>query len=159
MSNPAVGNAIGLYSQALTVTASSAYATGNVVGQLCAIAASTRPYEVSGLIQSVQLASASAQTSQLFDVIFFNANPTNSVFVDKTALAIAAADVKKIVGIIHCTDVTSTGTGTSAQALQCALPFNLGTSGQTLYAVVVSRGTPTFTASTDLSLYVGIYQD
>ena len=159
MSNPASGNAVGIYPQSLTVTAGSAYSTGNVVGQLCAIPAATRTYEVSGLIQSVQVGCASAQAGVSFDVIFFNANPAASVFVDKTALAIAAADVKKIVGIIHCTDITSTGTGTNAQALQCALPFNLGAQGSTLYAVIVARGAPTFTAATDVSLYTGIYQD
>lgn len=138
-----------------TVTASSAYATGNAVGGLITVTNALRTGVLSGLLQWVKVTSASAQASSSFDVFLFNAAPTAPT--DKTAYSVASADLAKLISVIHCTDITTAG-GSIHQADNAAKPF-LVPSGTSIYAVIVVRGTPTFTASSDVTLSVGIVQD
>jgi hypothetical protein len=134
---------------AQTVTASSAYTSGNAVGGLMTIANATRVSAGSGLLQSVVSNMKSAQTTQI-DVFIFNANPTGSTCTDKTAFSVAAADFDKILGVASITTWFSAGTPSVGQAQNLAMPYALA-SGTTLYACAVTRSTPTYTATTDVS--------
>lgn len=131
---------------AQTVTASSAYASGNCVGGLMTIAG----IPASGFLQSVVVNSKSAQTAAI-DIIFLNANPVNSTVTDKTAVAVAVADFADIAAVAHVVDWTNTGTTSVGQAVGLAAEYVLAT-GTTGYAIAVTRGTPTFTATTDISI-------
>lgn len=140
---------------AQTVTASSAYASGNAIGGLMTITGAARVSGSSGasgtggLLQSVVMNIKSAQTTQV-DVFIFNANPTTTTCTDKTAFAVAAADFDKSLGVVHMTDFTSEGTPSVGQGQNLAMPYAL-TSNTTLYACAVTRSTPTYTATTDVS--------
>ncbi len=140
-----------------TVTASSAYATGNTLGGLLTISGATRIAAGSGVIQSVVLNLKSAQTTAT-DVIFFSANPSGTTVTDKTAVAVAVADFDKILGAVSVSNWTNTGTTSVGTAANVGLPFALA-SGTSIYAILVTRGTPTFTATTDVSLSIRILQD
>lgn len=142
---------------ALTVTASSAYASGNVIGALMTIAGASRAAGMGGLVQSAVAPCKSAQTGAV-DIIYFNANPSSSTFTDKQALAVNAADIGKIIGVAHVTDWTSLGTPSIGQAQNLAMPFSLP-DGTTLYAVAVARSTPTYGSTSDLSVTHRILQD
>jgi hypothetical protein len=139
-----------------TVTASSAYTSGNAVGGLITIANAARvsgsagASGTSGLLQSVSVDAKSAQTTQM-DLLLFNANPSGTTCTDKTALAVAAADWNKWIGTAHITDWTSGGTPSMGQAQNLAMPYVLASS-TTLYGCLVTRSTPTFTATTDISV-------
>ena len=135
---------------AQTVTSASAYASGNCVGGKITISNAARVSAGSGLLQEIAINSKSAQTTQM-DVILFSADPSGSTITDKTAISIAAADFDKIIGVVHITDWTSLGTPSVGQGTNLALPFALA-SGTTLYAAIVTRSTPTFTATTDISV-------
>lgn len=150
---------IGVFSSpgAITVTASSAYATGNLVGGKLSFTSAARSGISSGIIQSVIINSASAQSASTFDIVFFNSDPTGTTFTDKTAFSIASADLPKVLGIAHCTDVTTIG-GSIALALNFGLPFVLA-QGTTLYGAIIVRGTPTFTATSDVTARLSILQD
>lgn len=150
------GNALTI-ANAQTVTASSAYASGNAVGGLVTLSNAARVTSGSGLVQSVIIDTKSAQTTST-DVVIFNANPSGSTCTDKTAFSVAAADFDKIVGVAHVTDWTSLGTPSVGQAQNLAMPFALS-SGTTLYACVVTRGTPTYAATTDLSLALRVLRN
>ena len=152
-----VGGTTARQTAAPTVTASSAYATGNQVGTKLTLANAARVASGSGVIQSVILNSKSAQTAQ-FDVIFFSSDPTGTTFTDKTAVAVAVADFDKVLGVAHITDWTAMGTTSVGTLTGVGLPFALP-SGTAIYAMIVVRGTPTFTFTTDLSLSVRILQD
>lgn len=148
------GNEI-LVQVAQTVTASSAYASGNAIGGLMTLVNAARvsgangAAGTSGLLQSVTMNTKSAQTTQV-DVVMFNANPTGTTCTDKTAFAVAAADFDKVSGVAHMTDFTSLGTPSVGQAQNLAMPYALASS-TTLYACAVTRSTPTYAATTDVS--------
>jgi hypothetical protein len=136
---------------AQTVTASAAYSANNAVGGLITIAGAKRASAAPGAhLQSVIIDMKSAQTTAI-DVVIFNANPTGSTCTDKTAFSVAAADFNKVVGVAHVTDWTSLGTPSVGQSQNLALPFDLS-GATTAYACVVTRGTPTFAATTDASV-------
>lgn len=141
---------------AQTVTASSAYASGNAVGGLMTLAGAARISGAlggpgtSGMMQSILVASKSLQTAQI-DVVLFNANPTASTCTDKTAFVLAAADFDKVIGAAHVADWTAGSTGSFGQAQNMAMPYALA-SATTIYACAITRGTPTFASTSDISL-------
>jgi hypothetical protein len=133
------------------VTASSAYVSGNAVGGLITLAGINRGTGLSILVQSVLVTSKSAQTNPM-DLLLFNANPTGSTCTDKTAVSIVAADAGKLVGVAHVTDWTSGGTASIGQMQQP--PMGIAVPATTLYACLVTRGTPTWTSTSDVSVVV-----
>lgn len=147
-----------------TVTAASAYASGNVVGGLQTFTSALRQQSTdvagsgigSALLQHVTLNFKSSQTAQT-DLLLFSANPTNSTFTDKAALAVNTADFDKVIAVVHISDCTNLGTPSSCQSGQLAIPVRNATAA-TLYGVLVTRGTPTFTATTDLALALDLVQ-
>lgn len=147
-----------------TVTAGSAYASGNAVGGLMTLAGAARALgtyagapATSGLLQSVFVNSKSLQTTQM-DLVLFNANPTTTTCTDKTAIAVSAADFDKVRGVVHITDWTSLGTPSIGQALNLAMPYAL-INITTMFACLVTRATPTFTAATDISVGFGLLRN
>lgn len=142
---------------ALTVTASSAYTSGNAVGGLMTLSNSSRISAGSGLIQSAVISVKSAQTASA-DVVFFSANPTASTCTDKTAFSVAAADYDKVLGVAHVTDWTSLGTPSAGQAQNLAMPFTLA-SGTAVYACLVTRGAPTFASTSDVTVILNVLRN
>jgi hypothetical protein len=136
--------------QAPTVTSGAAYAAGNVVGGLLAFAGMARAAAQGGVLQSALLRDKSGQNAS-YDLFLFDSAPT--VPTDKSALALAAADLARCVGVISF----------SGQALGAAstmgvqtvgglgLAFKLA-SGTTLYGILVTRGTPTYAGTADVSV-------
>ncbi len=148
---------------AQTVTASSAYASGNAVGGLMTIANAARvsgslgASGTSGILQNVAVNSKSVQTAQM-DIFVFDANPSGSTCTDKSAFVLATADFDKVIGVISVPSTVtnnngwfSGGTGSVGQANNQAMAYDIS-SGTSLFACMVTRGTPTFTATTDISL-------
>lgn len=147
---------------AQTVTASSAYTSGNAIGGLMTIAGASRvsgslgAAGTGGIIQQVVANSKSLQTTQV-DVFLFNSNPTGSTCTDKTAFVLATADFDKVIGVASVPGTAANnsgwfggGTGSVGQANNLAMAFDLA-SGTSVFACAVTRGTPTFTATTDIS--------
>jgi hypothetical protein len=152
-----VGGSIAGPVVAQTVTASSAYTSGNAVGGLMTVPAAFLG-SGSGLIQSVVVNTKSAQTTAM-DVVLFSANPTGSTCTDKTAFSVVAADFSKVIGVAHVTDWTSLGTPSTGQSQTLAIPITVGAGVTTFYACLVTRSTPTYTATTDVAVTFGIPQN
>lgn len=141
-----------------TVTAASAYASGNSVGGLQTFAGAVLTNgNGTGLLQKVVINYKSLQTAQT-DLLIFNANPSGTTVTDKTAFSLATADFSKLIGVVHVTDCTALGTPSVCMAGNLALPVKTAT-GTSLFGVLVTRGTPTFTATTDVSVTLQILQD
>lgn len=132
-----------------TVTASSAYTTGNALGGLMTIAGAERISTKGSLLQSVTANMKSAQ-STIIDVFIFTSNPTASTCTDKTAFVLATADFNKVKVVAHITDWTQGNVASFGQTQNMTAPFNLP-SGTTAYACAVVRGTPTYAATSDAS--------
>lgn len=133
-----------------TVTASSAYASGNTLGGLLTLTGAMRTSGGTALLQKVVISNKSNQMAPT-DILIFNANPSGTTVTDKTAVAVAVADFNKVIGVVHVTDCTNIGTPSVCQASGLALSL-IANGSADLYAVAVTRGTPTFTATTDVSI-------
>lgn len=144
-----VGGVTAVNSQALTVTSSQAYTTGQCIGGLITMSSALRAIGT-GLIQKVVVNMKSLQTAPL-DLLIFNANPSSSTLTDTNAIVISTTDIAAWVGTIHLTDVTAGGASnvrTQWQASNLADPIVLP-SGTTVYAAIVARGSVT-TGTTEL---------
>lgn len=133
-----------------------AYTTGQVVGGLVSLASAARV--TSGIIQSVLVTVKTALTAP-YDILFFSTNPSNSTFTDNQNLAVNVADLQKLAGVAHCTDVVSLGTPQALQAANLALPFTLSAADLILYAVIVIRGGQTFASTSAIGLNVNVLQN
>lgn len=112
----------------------------------------------SGLIHSVRVHSKKTQVGS-FDVYFFNADPSNSgTMADNTAVQVNSADLTKLIGVAHCSDVTSHGTGSTHSALNLGMAFKLA-SGTTMYAAVVCRFALDTDSTSDILLAFTVLPD
>lgn len=130
-----------------TVTA-AAYAAGNVIGGKFTLPNAARLAAGAGLIQAATLLSKTATTAAI-DMVIFSADPSTSTLTDKANPVIAAADLDKIVGVIHLTDWSAIGTISVAQNVAVGLPFRLP-AGTSLYAVLIARAAITPGSTADL---------
>lgn len=145
----------------LVVTASSGYTAGNEVGQLIGLLKlpAQQQYQGpwSGILESVRITSKSVQTAEL-DVTFFTGSPSNSTWTDKVTPSINLADVGLPKTVIKLTS-TFSGLGTHTLYWQDSIASAIIVNGATLYAVVTTPGTPTFNATSDLTLCATVLQD
>lgn len=148
-------------SQTPTVTSSSVYATGQSVGGLLTFSGAARVQNGgangTGILQRVTIHMKSTQTGP-FDLVLFSQAPTNTTIADKTTFSLATADYGTVMGVIHLSDCTSLGAPSSCVA--SGLAFALRTVGSgNLYGALVSRGTPTFASTSDVTVSAQIIQD
>ena len=138
-----------------TITASSAYTAGYVVGGKLTFSNVVRG--TSGVVQSVSIACKSVQTSG-FKLYLFTTNPSNSTWADKTAPSINSADVPYLLDVINLSAYDSgLGTMTLYTSDNVGRAFNAASSN--LYGVLVTTATPTFASSSDLFIDIVVLED
>lgn len=137
-----------------------AYSAGGQMGSVLTLVAGADNVNFSGAVLSLVVIDKAKQSSAL-DVLFFNASPTLTS-TDNTALSISDAEMEaKFIGrvSIAATDYTATAVNSDATVKAVGL-LSQGTPASTsLFAVVQSQGTPTYTSASDLVIKVGILQD
>lgn len=151
-----VGGRTATQTVALTVTAGSAYASGQVIGGKTQFNAMSRVANLTGMLQWASIHAKSAQSSAI-DLLIFHADPTASTFTDKQALALNVADFDKLAGIVRITDWTTLGTPSYGQAGSIGMPYRA--TGTSLWVVPVARATPTFASISDLSVSIKSFVD
>lgn len=141
-----------------------AYTSGDNIGGLLTLSNATRsggggPGQGGGLIQVVRLVDQDNEKREI-DIVFFDENPTGTTITNNVALDIADADMAKVIGhvTILATDYVSYADNAIATRTGLGLAFSLA-SGTTLYAAMVIRDTPTYTATTDIAVAVVVLQD
>lgn len=150
------------YSTKVAVTpilaVAGAYAAGDLVGSKLTLAGAVRAAGGGGIIQSVRISDKAKQNSPL-DVIFFAADPALSVFTDNGVATVHDTDLALISGHVSLTasDYASFADNSVATKSGLGQAFRLD-SGTSLFAVIVARGAPTYTAG-DIELEVSILQD
>jgi hypothetical protein len=155
---------------AQTVTASSAYAAGNAIGGLQTIAGAARvsgslgAAGTGGILTGLMMNSKSLQTTQV-DVFLFDANPSGSTCTDKTAFSLATADFDKVIGVVTIPGTAANGAGwyagtvgSTGVATYYPVTYDLA-SATSIFACAVTRGTPTYTATTDVSFKYNILRN
>jgi hypothetical protein len=136
-----------------TITASSAYATGNALGGLLTLT-NMGNFCFSSL-RSVVVTDKANQKSAM-DVLLFGR--TFTATADKNAIAISSADLLNMVGSVNIatTDYVTVGTGAVATKVGATggiwLPMPVSGGDNTFYAQLVARGTPTYASTSDISV-------
>jgi hypothetical protein len=142
------------------ITASQAYAAGNLIGNAALSFAAgaeapssnaTNPVGASGIIRAVFIADKDKQDANI-DVLFFS-QALASTLTDKAAFNPTNADLLNCIGLAQITTYSAFSGNGFGQVSGLYIPFALA-AGITLTAVLVSRGTPTWT--TTGSLQVGL---
>lgn len=137
-----------------TVTASSAYASGNVVGGLGSCANAVRGEGMGGIIQSAWVSDKAGQAVP-YEVWTFNANPSATTVTDKTAIAINTADLAKVAGPPIALSGVVLGASSTMGIIGfggLGQAFKLAAGNTTLYFILVTRGTPTYASTSDLAV-------
>src|SRR5215469_10612694 len=146
-----------VFSATPTITSGSAYAAGNCVGGLITLA--SVPAHAVGYIQGASITDVDGQDAAT-DVYLFSDTPSgSSTITDKTQINIATADLPLLIGTAHLATADWTLLGTTkpgyGMVSNLAFPFRV-TSGSTICAAIVTRGTPTWASTTSISLTVNI---
>lgn len=145
-----------------TITASSAYTSGNSVGGLITLSPAFLEAGT-GVLQSVRITFNDAQTAE-FDVYEFSGNPTATIWTDKATPSIAGGDKLLVKPVIKLTNNASglgthTVYGVDQIARAVSMPQSLGFGTQADYFVVIAIGTPTFGTATDMQFCAAYLQD
>lgn len=145
--------------EATPTISTSAYASGDLIGTKMTLTGATSASVPNGTIVSVELIDKDAEAANV-EVVFFDANPSNTTFTDNAAFAPTDADAANIICVREVQKHFAFSTNGVSEAQNMApCPFYLGGTNTTIYAAIVSRGTPTYTSTSDLTLRVGIFQD
>lgn len=139
----------------------SAYADGDLIGGKLSFSSAVRASGLSAIIGQALLVDQAKQQANI-DLVLFNADPSGTTFTDQAAFDVADADIDKICAVIRFGTygdwVPFNDNAIAQYTPPAGIPFKLAT-GTTLYGAIVSRGTPTFAASTDLKAILSLIQD
>lgn len=141
-------------SQTPTVTA-GAYSANDAVGGLLTFANAARTSGGGGVLKDVLILDDAGQDSAL-ELWLFNA--TFTAMADNAAWAPSEADLRKLVAIVSTVDGAWFAAGTpSAARIEVSQRYDL--TGTSLFGQLVTRGTPTFAATDDVTVIIGLLQD
>jgi len=141
-------------SQTPTVSTSPAYTAGDAVGGLLTFANAVRESGSSGVLMSVVVIDASQQRPSLELVLFdrtFTASTDNAVF-DPTD-----ADLANCIGVVAIGSWSNFSDNSVATVSGVSLPIVLN--GTSLFGQLLTRGTPTFVATSDISVLCTVLED
>lgn len=128
-------------------TSTSIYASGDQIGVEVELPGACNAGEPS-VLRSLTVIDKSKQKADL-DILLFDEDPTNAV-ADNAAADISDAEMAdKAIGIVSV--ATGSYKDLTANSIATISP-GLMVRGSTLYALVVCRGTPTYTGTSDLVL-------
>lgn len=141
---------ISVQSAGLT-TATTAYTSGDQVGNIFTLTNAARNSGGCGVITGVMLISA-ADIIGAYDVVFFDSTVT--LAADNAAFAISDADALKLAGLVQLVGAWDIGNNRIAQAFNLSVPYMLS-GGTSLFAALITRAGHTFFGAVgDLQLVV-----
>ena len=141
-------------SQTPTVTA-GAYSANDAVGGLLTFANAGRVSGGGGVIKDLIVLDDAGQDAELELWLF---RETFTAMVDNAAWAPSEADLRKLIAVIRSRDGNWLAAGTpSALVVEVAQRYDLV--GTSLFGQVVTKGTPTFAATDDVTVIIGLLQD
>ena len=136
----------------------AAYATGDVIGGKMTIPNAVLMDGGSGILQSI-IACSKADLTVDMDVIIFSADPSGTTFTENGAIAVATADVAKVLGVVTLTTRSDLGTPVVAALRNIGMPVESASTSRSLFACAVMRGAFTPGTTSDLTFRFGISQD
>ncbi len=150
-----------------TITVDTAiYAANDIIGAAAASGVVTltdamRTPGGTGVLQSVSLFDDDNEKA-VITLLFFDAALTGGTYVGNGALALSTADKAHYLGRVNiaAADYETQGGEAFACIRNIALPVKASAASTNLYMVpMVTSGTPTYTAATDLKMALGFIRD
>jgi hypothetical protein len=141
-----------VFSQTPSVSAASAYTAGDAVGGKLTFSG----VPVTGKIQGITFIDLDEEGPE-FDVVFFGADFTATA--DNAAFDITAGEEANLIGTVNIASADFKDLGGLKVATKAGvnLPYQLASStGSRIYAQLVTRGTPTYTATTDVTVKIAV---
>lgn len=143
----------------------AAYGAGDVVGTPVEITKALISTGGQAMLRSLVVIDKADQKAHL-DLYFFDSQPASSVGADNAAFAPTDADMTKCLGRINIPQASYLSAGSNAEQtlrdlnlmLQAAPSRASGQAGDSLWMVVVARGTPTYASASDLQIRLGLEQ-
>lgn len=147
------GSAITL-SPTVTVD-TNAFTAGDVVGSKLTLTSAMRVSGGTGILDSIYVQEKGSQAAVL-DILIFNADPSNGTYTNNGAFTANDTDMAMCIARVHIatTDYVATGGYTSASLGGLGKIVAASGSGN-LYAVIITSGTPTYSATTSLKVRFG----
>ena len=93
------------------------------------------------------------------DVVVFSSDPSGTTFTENGAVAIATADVAKVLAAVTVTTKKDLGTPVVASIGNLNIPVYAATDTRDLYACMVVRGAYTPATTSDVTVRFGFEQD
>ena len=109
----------------------------------------------SGVVQSVVVIDDAGQEAQL-DLLLFDQSFTATA--DNDAIAISTADAENCIGVVTVSAYSDMGTPSVGRSTNSGLAFK-AKDDRTIYGQLVTRGTPTYASTSDLTIKIGILAD
>ncbi len=147
---------IDIVSATPTITSGSAYAAGNLLGNLLVFNKAVR-YGRTARINSVIVSDKGNQKAAM-DLILFRQQPSNTTLTDKSALAVDPADLVNIIAVLPVLTTSYAAFNANAVAYLGDLrrPVQIDGDVDTLWGLLVCRGTPTYVSTSDLQVSLGL---
>lgn len=122
----------------------SIYASGDVLAATQVISGVSRMKDLTCVLSGLTLIDEDAQGAEL-DVVILSADA--SLGTENAAVSITDANARQILGIINVSEWKDLGAAKVATVLNVNLPIKPADGTQNVYAALITRGTPTHTAS------------
>jgi len=156
-------NNVGGYSVALkdttAVSASSAYTAGDAVGGKRTITGALRTSNGSGILESITILDRANQKAAM-ELFIFDSDPSAATITDNSAFVFSTDDLKVLAHVtIATTDYITINSKAVATIKGLGTVLKGANSNTSLYAALVTTGTPTYAATTDVQVIYGILQD
>lgn len=145
---------------AVTPTVStSSYTSGYVVGGIMTFAA-MRVSNGTGEILSCLVTEKGTQDANL-TILIFSQNPSTGTYTDHAAFTFNATDYQYLIRTItiKTTDYVAAGSYSAAEISSIGKDVFASGGNANLYAVAVTTSTPTYSASSNLTIKLGFLQD
>lgn len=139
-----------------TVSTSPAYSAKDAIGGLLTFSNAARSSGGSLLVHAVQIEDKGQQMPDL-DLVLFDRSigaPTDNAVFNPTD-----TEVGQCVGVIPIIGADWADFSTNSVATRVGLGLELVLNGTDLFGVLVSRGTPTFTSTSDVVVTLTVLQD
>lgn len=156
-------NNVGGYTAGLkdttAVSTSPAYSIGDAVGAKRTITGALRTSNGSGILESITILDRANQKAPM-ELFIFDSNPGAATITDNAAFVFSTDDLKVIAHVtIAATDYITINSKAIATIKGLGIALRGADSSTSLYAALVTTGTPTYTATSDVQLIYGILQD
>lgn len=137
----------------------AAYTSGDCLGGLMDFANAVRAAGGSGVIQSILVLDKTQAQRAAIDLLFFDRSVT--VAGNNAAVAMSDADMANCLGVVSIGPYNTAWPGTPLNSLSTLTNVGLPIvcNGTSLYCQAIVRATPTYVASSDITVILTILQD